>query len=181
VLLASAGAGFFPPHFCPATGLIPFRKPDVTEYYETDDGLPPETPGKRSGDDGGLTWAAKAGAVVIAVFVGVILLADHRPEQTPYSAVDSQVAPPQSFAKSQSVNEVQGKSAALVAEIEDMNKGQIRAKFGNPDVVKNNGDMWFYFKLQENGVDVGPNGKVTTIGFLGFGNDFDKPVNVNFN
>jgi hypothetical protein len=143
----------------------------MTEYYETHDGEPPKT-AEKDADPEGLKWAGKAGVVVIAFFVGVILLADHHSQQGADTAsrdVSASGSEARHFTKQDFAGEVRGKT-----------KEQIRDEFGPPGTVHDDTDAWVYYGLPVYDASAGTKVAFASIRFEGIDRADDRAVDVSF-
>jgi hypothetical protein len=144
----------------------------MTEYYETHDGEPPKAV-EKDADPGGLRWVGKVGVVVIAVFIGVILLADHHSQQGSDAAAVADVGGPVSdarhFTKAEFDREVRGKT-----------KEQIRDEFGSPGTVHDDSDEWVYYDVPVYDASAGTKVAFSSIRFEGIDGADDRAVDVSF-
>jgi hypothetical protein len=149
---------------------------NMTEYYETDDGVPPEIPDKQSGGDPGLIWAGKVGAVVIAVFVVVIIAASNHTQENNEAARQEVLA---SRGMSDS-DKPEFTKAQFMAEVEGKTKAEVRARFGQPDNVDDGSDSWFYWHLPVYDEFAGTQVNNTQIRFDGISGPDDRVAQVRY-
>jgi hypothetical protein len=148
----------------------------MLEYCDTHDG-PPVEPEKPSDDDQGLTWVAKAGAVVIAVFLVVLMVASDNDQQ---KAHEARMEGEADQAAQHNTAPTEYTKASLRRAVDGKTKEQIRDMFGSPDNVDDPSNSWYYWHLPVYDEAAGTKVNNTKIMFDGFTASDTEVVEVSF-